>query len=117
MTECTPIPKGSTDRPRPAKSIPAKVKAEVRRRSGGRCEAHSLRRPGRCVNRAIQMHHRLRRGQGGPHTAENLLHLCGSCHRDVHADTGRAYDLGLLIHRGQPITPYELSPIPDRPDL
>lgn len=109
MTECTPIPKAGPKRKR-RRSIRArapKVVAAVERRSGGRCEVWGLGdTPGRCWLRAEHFHHRLRQSQGGPDTADNLLHVCGYCHHDAHHLGQRSYDLGLLIRSGQPITPY-----------
>lgn len=77
-----------------ALSIPPKVRAEVRERSGGDCEA---RINGVCRGRATQMHHRLLRSQGGKHTPANLLDLCGRCHDHIHKHTAWAYEHGFLL--------------------
>ena len=78
-------------RHRSAKSvIPTTVRAEVSRRSGGICE---ICRKARATNK----HHKLPRSQGGKHTAENLLDLCGPCHDEVHAHPAAAYAKGHLV--------------------
>ena len=64
----------------------------VRRRSGGRCE---IEHPD-CSGSAAHFHHRQLRSQGGPHTAENLMHLCALAHYEIHARPERAYGAGLV---------------------
>jgi hypothetical protein len=91
----------ATPRKRPVQSsVPDPVAAAVRRRSGGRCEAMGPD----CAGTATAMHHRLRRGVGGPDTAENLAHLCDVDHAWVHEHPELSYELGLLIrsHEGPP---------------
>jgi 5-methylcytosine-specific restriction endonuclease McrA len=88
------------------KDIPAKVRAAVRARSGGRCEFRFW--PGddldaplagdvRCRRRATEMHHRLPRSRGGAHTVENLVHLCSPCHDWIEQNREEARHRGLLI--------------------
>lgn len=83
-------------RPR-SSSIPAAVRAAVIERAGGHCEA---RLPG-CSDRRLACHHRMREGQGGPSTVENLVYLCSDCHTGspaaVHRNVAWAYSVGLLI--------------------
>ena len=67
------------------------------RRSGGRCEA---RIPGICTAVARHRHHRWRRGQHGPNTLANLLHVCWACHTWGHANVGRGLAIGFLLKRG-----------------
>ena len=78
-------------------SIPGPVRAAVAARAGGHCEA---RLPG-CSDRRLASHHRLRRGQGGPDTPENLVWICSNCHTDspaaVHRNVAWAESVGLLI--------------------
>jgi len=76
-----------------------KAKAEVRERSGGLCEA---RIPEVCQMVAHDAHHILRRGQGGPHTAENLVDLCyfGGCHDAAHANPDWAKRHGFIRSPG-----------------
>jgi 5-methylcytosine-specific restriction endonuclease McrA len=33
----------------------------------------------------LELHHRIRRSQGGGDTRENLVFLCTRCHTDLHA--------------------------------
>lgn len=79
--------------------IPLEVDAVLERRSEGRCEAGL----DGCTGHGTTRHHRLRRGQGGPDTVENLVVLCQSCHTDgpraVHRNPKWAYSVGLLIRR------------------
>lgn len=66
--------------------IPVSVRKVVEARSGGVCEACGRRR-------ATEKHHRKHRSQGGLHTPENLLDLCGwgnhtGCHGVAHTRAG-----------------------------
>lgn len=64
---------------------------KVRVRSGGRCEmwVKSLRELARCKRRAVHVHHLLGgigvRGRGDSAEASRKLHLCNSCHSDLHS--------------------------------
>lgn len=76
----------------------ARLRRDIRRRSGGRCEVHLGHR--RCPNRAAHVHHLVTKARGGRHLdavgeTYHLLHVCPSCHRAC--DGGEAYDGGLLI--------------------
>lgn len=73
----------------------AAARAEVRARSRGRCEA--MIAPD-CVGRGQHLHHRAK----DIHDATSLLDVCRPCHEWIHAHPGRAYELGLLIHRSTP---------------
>jgi hypothetical protein len=68
----------------------------VTERSMGMCE---LALAGICEGRSAGVHHRIRRGQGGPWAAGNLLAACGSgttgCHGTVERYPQRANELGL----------------------
>jgi len=62
----------------------------VRARSGGRCQlVERYIRLYPCMRRAVHIHHRLPgigvRGRGKSALAENKLHLCIECHRDIHS--------------------------------
>jgi 5-methylcytosine-specific restriction endonuclease McrA len=70
------------------------VEVEVRVRSRGRCE-----RAG-CARVATALHHRQSRARGGDDTADNLIHLCWSCHDWVHAHPTEAEAAGLLAPSG-----------------
>lgn len=51
-----------------------------------------------CTIRADQLHHIKPRGRGGAVTAaDNVLAVCGACHRWIHANPIRARELRLLI--------------------
>lgn len=84
-----PLRRSKLTRPRKA-DIPASVRAAVKRRAGGLCEA--------CGEPGPQhMHHRKLRSQGGQHEAANLVHIHGACHLLIHANPDRAYALGLMV--------------------
>lgn len=76
-------------------------RAKVRRRSGGWCEA---RWPEGCgtsaMHAAEHMHHVVLRGQGGPDTADNLLHLCHRVHQHAHDVDRAGAELRGIIRRG-----------------
>ncbi len=69
------------------------VRAEIERRSGGRCEAN-------CSSPASHIHHIRRRSQGGEGTTENGLHVCSDCHTWIHANPAKAEALGWLKRSG-----------------
>ena len=68
------------------------AKADVRVRSGGRCEivAGTF-----CTGVAHDPHHRFPHGSD---TAVNLLDTCRPCHDWVHAHPAVSYDNGWLLH-------------------
>ena len=70
------------------------VKGHVRRRSGGRCEAHCTKA---CHGTIQHFHHRLMRSQGGKGTIDNCLGVCRACHDFVHAHPVESYLRGWLI--------------------
>lgn len=72
------------------------AKAEMRVRSGGRCEAGTTI----CRGHAVLFHHIKRRGQGGKGVASNGLHLCVPCHTFLHDHPKVAYARGWLIRSG-----------------
>lgn len=63
-------------------------------RSGGECEVFA---GPDCLGRATQLHHRLRRSQGGTEALSNLLHVCPVCHSTIHQHPALAYERGWLI--------------------
>lgn len=71
-----------------------KQRPVVIERSDGRCEA---RVDGVCTGRVDHVHHRRLRRQGGTNELTNLLAVCHACHTWIHANTGRSYELGLLV--------------------
>ena len=74
----------------------AKANNEVKKRSGGKCEA---RIPGICTGIGQQTHHRLNRSQGGKADPALLLRVCLACHARIGDHPADAYALGLLLHR------------------
>jgi 5-methylcytosine-specific restriction endonuclease McrA len=64
-------------------TIPPRVRREVLARDQHRCQA-----PGCGRTRFLEVHHIVSRQQGGSNTAENLMTLCGSCHRLYHERGG-----------------------------
>lgn len=80
---------------RPRRSVPARVRANVRRRSRGQCEAR-WEDGERCRRRSRHLHHVIRSGRGGPDVEENLMDLCWPCHDAIHVDINRAKRLGML---------------------
>ncbi len=73
------------------------AKRHVYARSNGVCEAMIV---GVCTYRAREVHHVLRRSQGGTDHPDNLVDLCPDCHRWVHANPAAAYEAGLLRRNG-----------------
>jgi len=73
---------GSIDRATPERAhqdIPPSVARLVWRRDGGRCRV-----PGCRSARGLEIHHLVRRVDGGSHDAFNLCLLCSSCHLAHH---------------------------------
>ncbi len=60
------------DRPRYSQ-----VRQQILQRDGWRCQ--HCGRPDQ-----LQIHHLVRRSQMGPDTEDNLMTVCGDCHRKVH---------------------------------
>lgn len=63
----------------------------------------------RCGNTGAEHHHRMRRREGG-HGKENVVYLCRTDHRWVHANPKRAQEDGYII----PIHVTDISAIPIR---
>ncbi len=73
-------------------AIPTRVRAVVRERDGGHCL--------RCgAGGGLEQHHRRRRGvrDGYQHAFENVISLCGECHRWVHAHPQQAREGGFIV--------------------
>jgi 5-methylcytosine-specific restriction endonuclease McrA len=64
-------------------TIPPRVRREVLARDQHRCQA-----PGCGRTRFLEVHHVVSRKQGGSNQADNLVTLCGSCHRLYHERGG-----------------------------
>jgi hypothetical protein len=88
------------------------VKAKVRARSGGWCEARIV---GVCTGRASQIHHRKLR-RHGDHRLITALHLCLECHAFAHDHPEFSYRMGLLVqaHRDPKTVPVHAEAIPER---
>ena len=68
------------------------VRRQVGERSNGWCEVQASG----CQGRAVHYHHKLRRSQGGQHTADNLINVCASCHDRIHQSPAWAQENGWL---------------------
>lgn len=91
LREVTPIPKGK-DRKPAKKQVPRWVRNRVKQRSDGWCEVRALG----CELRAVHVHHKKLRSQGGKDTVGNLLHVCAWCHRWVHEHPREARKRGWI---------------------
>jgi len=110
MKAGAPLKRKSRIKPISAKN--RKLEAELRRskklvreRSEGRCEFNRwLGAPGGgeivCLSTAVHVHHIKPRSHGVDHRPENLLHLCDSCHSEIHAHPEWAYEQGYLKRSG-----------------
>ena len=56
-----------------------KIRAAVRRRSGGQCEQIRPETGQRCLNKATEVHHAVHRED---HRVESLADLCAACHME-----------------------------------
>lgn len=81
--------------------MPAAVAEAVLERADGACEVMAR---GVCTGGAHHLHHRKMRSQGGPHTVENLVAACSTCHRFLHDNPTFGYESGLLIHSWNPVS-------------
>lgn len=59
-------------------------------------DARDQRRCVRCGGTSRALHHRQRRREGG-HGFENIVSLCGACHRWAHANPSDARDAGYIV--------------------
>ncbi len=109
-----PAKEGKTRRA--TQDIPPSVRREVMHRDGGRCCV-----PG-CRNATwVDLHHIKPRSEGGEHSADNLICLCGAHHRAAHR--GQLVIVGLvstgLTFLRSDGTPYgqALAKLPDSSDF
>jgi hypothetical protein len=73
---------GSIDGTEPERAyqdIPPSVARLVWRRDGGRCRV-----PGCRSSRGLELHHLIRRADGGSHDASNVVLACSACHQAHH---------------------------------
>lgn len=87
-----------SDRRRTRDAVYPSSRRAVYERAAGMCEA---RVGGVCEGPGWQVHHIAGRGGPDPHRLENLLLMCGPCHRWVHAHPAAAYAAGLMAHRNR----------------
>jgi 5-methylcytosine-specific restriction endonuclease McrA len=71
--------------------------AEIRPRILARAQHECEVALPRCERRAVHVHHRKLRSQGGKNDSCNLIAACSPCHRDVHASPARAYAAGWMV--------------------
>jgi hypothetical protein len=81
------------------------IRQQAHDRAGGLCEAgitDQCRERGRDFTRlgGHQGHHRQLRSRGGPDTIENVVAVCGYCHKWVHEHPRKATELGLMVRSG-----------------
>lgn len=69
-------------------AIPTKTRQQVIERDENRCF--------RCGMTGTEIQHRKRRREGG-HALSNLIRICSSCHRWVHANPARATEDGYTV--------------------
>lgn len=81
-------------------AIPTKAREMVRERQRGQCA--------RCGSLYSEVHHRQRRREGG-HGIENLVGLCTTDHRWVHANPEQAREYGYIV--GVHVDDVESAPI------
>lgn len=72
-----------------------RAKSAVFFRSRGYCEA----RTPFCTGCAQHVHHIAGRVGPAANDPDNLLHLCGNCHRWIHSHPLESYDRGWLLHK------------------
>jgi 5-methylcytosine-specific restriction endonuclease McrA len=78
-------------------TIPPKVRASVLARDRHRCAS-----PGCRSTRFLEVHHLTPRAHGGSNRAENLVTLCGRCHRHAHEGAGALAPAQFEHQQGEP---------------
>lgn len=74
--------------------VPLSVRAQVIARARNACE--------RCGRVApLDLHHRIKRSQGGQHTADNLVAVCGPCHLLIEDQPAQAVAEGFSVQLGK----------------
>lgn len=74
-----------------------RARAAVYERARGFCEARY--HADGCSGLCQEVHHLAGRGGDDPHRLDNLLGVSSACHRDIHANPDRSYQLGLMVSR------------------
>lgn len=89
----TPLTRTPMRRRRVA-GVPLSVRAAVVERAGNACE--------RCgAVETLDLHHKLKKSQGGKHTEANLVALCRSCHALIEAHPAQAVAEGFGVQLGK----------------
>jgi len=81
-----------SDKRRKRDAVYPQRRREVFDRAGGVCEWCGL-------YAMTEVHHRAGRVGPDPHRLTNLVGLCASCHRSVHANPEWAREVGLMASR------------------
>lgn len=102
------VAKSAPKAARPKPAVPRDVRAELVKRSGGKCE---IRLPGFCQGAGMETSHRKNRKSGGRHGAARvecdrlsaLMDACSMCHHLVTVKDRRipdVYDMGWQVKEG-----------------
>ncbi len=79
-------------------TIPPRIRREVLARDKHRCQA-----PGCHRTRFLEVHHLTPRSRGGDNKPDNLITLCGACHRLWHEQGGGpAVDFPKMVRDSAP---------------
>ena len=84
--------KAVSDRRRKRDAVYPQRRREVFDRGGGMCE-HCL------AAQMTETHHKAGRLGPDPHRLDNLVGLCGDCHRRAHSEPEWAREVGLMTSR------------------
>lgn len=105
LTRRTPLRRGAPMKRTPIKAkrtqsktdFHPSVRADIVRRSAGRCEAAVSQR---CRVQGGHIHHILRRSQGSQFDADDGLMVCVDCHQWIHDHPAEATARGFLRRSG-----------------
>ena len=86
----------------PQSEEPAAITPKTRRRVLSR-DHHRCRAKGCSHTAFLQIHHIIPRNKGGMNNQENLITLCGSCHRRIH-DKGHLVNVILPVCTSEPVS-------------
>ena len=54
-----------------------------------------------CTGRAVHLHHRKLRSQGGTADPSSTMKVCAFCHGAIHASPAKSYAMGQLVKSWQ----------------
>lgn len=101
LKRTTPLKRGT---PKPRRASGSRPPKTVRDLVWTRDDAACVRCGLNVSGRPHSIHHRVLRGQGGSHTPDNLITLCGIgstlCHGWVHENRAEARDNGWILYPG-----------------